>query len=287
MGTAMSRNFNQLVHDAAVAPWNLAVEPFKVAPRIYYVGNVWVGAYLIDTEEGLILLDASVFETAYQLIDSIYQLGFNPHNIKHIMVSHFHFDHNGAAKALRELTGAKVWMSKTDADLRTHPSNLAIARGKDDPYSLANAMDHEVDCYYEEGKVMQFGSVTIQPILTPGHTPGAISFIITMPDENGKTLVAAMHGGVGPITMTDETYEELGVPNLRPRFIADCDELKKIHVDIAIPSHPSHGNLMERRGDDPKDYHKLVDETEWPKFLEERKQFIIKFDAEQKEKHKA
>ena len=78
MGTAMSRNFNQLVHDAAVAPWNLAVEPFKVAPRIYYVGNVWVGAYLIDTEEGLILLDASVFETAYQLIDSIYQLGFNP-----------------------------------------------------------------------------------------------------------------------------------------------------------------------------------------------------------------
>ena len=39
MGTAMSKNFNQLVHDAAAAPWNLAVEPFKVAPRIYYVGK--------------------------------------------------------------------------------------------------------------------------------------------------------------------------------------------------------------------------------------------------------
>ncbi len=276
MGSAMSKNFSKCVHDALFAPWNLAVRPFRVAPRIYYVGNVWVGSYLVDTEVGLILIDCSVFETAHMLVDSIYQLGFDPHNIKHIMISHFHFDHNGAAKALRELTGAKVWMSKTDADLREHPANRAINQVDGAPF---NAAFHEVDCFYEEGKVMQFGSVTIQPILTPGHTPGAVSFVITVPDEKGGKLVAAMHGGVGPITMSDETYQALGVPNLRPRFIADCDELKKIHVDIAIPSHPSHGNLFERHGDDPMDYSGLIDPTEWPKFLEERKQFVIQLET--------
>lgn len=282
MGTAMSKNFAQCVHDAVAEPWKLAVAPFKVAPRIYYVGNYWVGVYLIDTEEGLILIDAATLENAHLLVDSIYRLGFDPRNIKHIMISHFHFDHNGAAKVMRELTGGKIWMSKIDADLRTHPANLAINFAGEIPF---NVPEHEVDCYYEEGKVMRFGSVSIQAILTPGHTPGATSFLISMPDENGKMLTAAMHGGVGPLTMSDETYAALGVGNLRQRFIEDCEKLKSYHVDIALPSHPSHGNLFERCGDDPTDYHRLIDETEWPKFLEERKQFIIQFDAEQKAKH--
>lgn len=284
MGTAMSPNFNDNVHNAVAAPWKLAVEPFRVAPRVYYVGNFWAGVYLIDTEEGLVLLDTAVFETAYLVLESIRKLGFDPYQVKHIMISHLHFDHTGGVEVLRQLTGAKVWMSKIDADLRMHPANLAINKSGDIPF---NVPYYEVDAYYEEDKPIQLGSVTIQPILTPGHSPGATSFLITMPDEEGKPITAAMHGGVGPITMTDQWYADLGVPNLRPRFIEDCERLKALHVDIAIPSHPAHGDLFQRKSSDPMDYRPLVDDREWAKFLEERKQFIIEFDAAQKAKQAA
>ena len=45
-----------LVHE----PWSLAIKPFQVSPHTWYVaGQTWVGCYLIDTGDGLILIDAT------------------------------------------------------------------------------------------------------------------------------------------------------------------------------------------------------------------------------------
>ena len=69
-----------------------------------------------------------------------------------------------------------------------------------------------------------------------------------------------LHGGVGPNTMTDAYFEKFGVDKgLRQRFIDDCDKLKAVHVDITVPSHPAHGDLMSRISPDPMDYTPLVD----------------------------
>ena len=55
------------------APWEVAIAPFRVTDQIYYIGNIWVGAYLIDTKDGLILLDTMCAETVYLMVDAIYQ----------------------------------------------------------------------------------------------------------------------------------------------------------------------------------------------------------------------
>ena len=62
---AVSGNFQSMSTYAWQAPWKIAVSPFRVAPRVYYVGNEWVGIYLVDTEEGLILVDTAVAENTY------------------------------------------------------------------------------------------------------------------------------------------------------------------------------------------------------------------------------
>ena len=99
----------------AFEPWKLAVAPFQVSPRTWYVsGQSWVGAYLIDTGAGCILLDTAIPESLYLLVDSIYRTGHQLSDIKMILLSHAHFDHIGAAEALRKLTGAKVYMSRED-----------------------------------------------------------------------------------------------------------------------------------------------------------------------------
>ena len=66
-----------IVDEARGMPWKVAIEPFRVAPRVYYVGNVWVGSFLVDTEEGLAIIDTTVMEDLYLLLESIRKLGFD------------------------------------------------------------------------------------------------------------------------------------------------------------------------------------------------------------------
>ena len=103
-----------IVDEARDMPWKVAIEPFRVAPRVYYVGNVWVGSFLVDTEEGLAIIDTTVMEDLYLLLESIRKLGFDLMNIKKIFLTHAHMDHDGAARALKEMTGAELYLSKED-----------------------------------------------------------------------------------------------------------------------------------------------------------------------------
>ena len=269
---AVSGNFQSMSTSAWKCPWKIAVEPFRVAPRVYYVGNEWVGAYLVDTEDGLILIDTLVFEHTYLLFESIRTLGLNPRDIKHIFLSHSHCDHDGGAQAIKQYSGAKIWLSEADDEFRK------VAKPMGGHFVV---YPYEVDAHYDDSKPMQFGNVTIQTKITPGHTPGTTSFFITMPDEKGGVITAAMHGGVGTITMTNEKLDELNIPrSIRKQFIADCEEMKKIHVDIALPSHPAHGNLFERikPAKGMMDYAPMINPDEWGVFLDSRVKFVKDLD---------
>lgn len=258
-----------IIESTCDRPWEVAVEPFKITDQLYYIGNAWVGAYLVDTGEGLILLDTTTAETAYQVIDSIYYLGFRPRDIKLILLSHAHIDHDGAARFLKELTQAKLYLSaEDDAFRRTEAASFVGLDLKFKPY------DYEVDAHYSDDTPIKLGNVEIATRLTPGHTPGTTSFFIKAPDNDGKPLVAAMHGGVGVLTMSDEAFQKSGLsPELRRRFIQDCDRLKDIHVDICLPSHPAHGRLFEMRDKGWTEGNPFVDQNAWPQFLESRVKF--------------
>ena len=63
-------------------PSTARIEPFKIADGLYYVGDKKVCIHLIDTADGLILLDSGYYGTAHLLIDSIWRLGFDPANVR-------------------------------------------------------------------------------------------------------------------------------------------------------------------------------------------------------------
>ena len=87
--------------------WLHYFAPFRIAPHVYMVGgNDDVCAYLLDTGRGLILIDTAMEQTVYLLVDSIHRLGFDPRDIKIILLSHYH----GTCKRCRllaEMSGAK------------------------------------------------------------------------------------------------------------------------------------------------------------------------------------
>lgn len=261
-----------IIESTAFRPWEVAAAPFEIIPGLYYVGNSWVGAYLIDTGDGLILIDTTVSETCYQLIDSIYRLGFNPRNIKLILLSHAHFDHTANASQIQKISGARIYLSKEDEMFRRDPvaSYLegADKQFKDFPY--------EVNCFYDDTDQITLGRITINTRLTPGHTPGTTSFFIQFPTNDGTKLTAAMHGGVGINTMTDEAFKKSGLsPSLRDRFIHDCEIMKQIPVDVCLPSHPTHAPLLELVEQKKSDFNPFIDAERWSAFLEQRKNFAM------------
>ena len=96
-------------------PWKGAREPFQIYGNLYFVGTEPASTHLIDTGEGLIVLDPGYPQSLYLVIDGIWRLGFRPEDVKIILHSHGHYDHLGGTRALAELTGAKTYISALDA----------------------------------------------------------------------------------------------------------------------------------------------------------------------------
>ena len=259
-----------IVDEARDMPWKVAIEPFRVAPRVYYVGNIWVGSFLVDTEEGLAIIDTTVMEDLYLLLESIRKLGFNPMDIRKIFLTHAHMDHDGAARALKELTGAEIYLSREDEEWRHRPE----ADMHDTGFKIVL---YEVDHFYSDDTPVVMGSVTIRTRLSAGHTPGTTSFFVESADENGKKLVWGMHGGVGVNTMNTDYLNKVHLPlSLQEDFLRGCEEMKAIHVGICTPSHPSHSDMLSRIPKDRMDYSPFVDDKKWPAFLDERAESLRK-----------
>lgn len=257
------------VKTLAYEPWKLRVEPFQVAPQTWYVaGQTWVGCYLIDTGDGLILIDTAIPESLYLLVDSIYRLGFHLKDIKKILISHAHFDHCGAAAAMKELTGAELYISKEDYEFfKACPEETMVL----DPDSHPQMF--EADRFFSDDEPIKLGNISIKTMLTPGHTIGCTSFFWEVTNSaNGHTYVVGMHGGVGANTMNDQYYStsKYLTPDLRERFLEDSEKIKNIHVDIALPSHPNQIEIVDRAGQYTDESQPYLDDTIWADFITER-----------------
>lgn len=251
-------------------PWKMAVEPFQVSPRTYYVsGQTWVGAYLIDTGDGLILIDTAIPESLYLLVDSIYKLGYKPTDIKKILLSHAHFDHIGAAMAMKQLTGAELYISREDYQFM---QDVVEETYIPDSGSHVQYID-EITSFYDDNTPITLGDITVHTVLTPGHTIGCTSFWWEEVNPVTKeTYVVAMHGGVGANTMNDEYYKTSKrlTPDLRQRFFDDAEKVAAWPVDIALPSHPNQIAIVDKAGTYTHENQPYLDKTIWGDFIRER-----------------
>lgn len=269
MSFRCTKPLKEPVATLAYKPWTVAIEPFQVSPRTWYVaGQTWVGCWLIETSEGCILIDTAIPESLYMLVDSIYKIGHKPSDIKKILLSHAHFDHVGAAEQMRRLTGAELYLSKEDWEFYQNSPQETLVLDKD-----SHPIDFTVDKFYSDDEPVVLGDIRVRTMLTPGHTIGCTSFFWEeINPADGKTYTLGMHGGVGANTMNDEYYSRSSylTPKLRDRFLADEEKLAAIHVDIALPSHPNQIAVTDKAGQYTNETMCFADDTIWADFLHER-----------------
>ena len=113
-------------------PEDYYIKPFKIIGDVFYVGDAKVCSHLIDSGDGLILIDTGYIHTAHMFINAIWQAGFNPKYVKFILHTHGHYDHYGATVALQKLYGCRTYLSRADA--RMLEAKPEVARMLDWPY---------------------------------------------------------------------------------------------------------------------------------------------------------
>ncbi|MCH9696311.1 MAG: subclass B3 metallo-beta-lactamase [Gammaproteobacteria bacterium] len=156
--------------------WNKPLAPFRVYGNTWYVGMDGLSALLIETSEGLVLIDGGLPQSAVQIDANVRAIGFDPEDIQAILVSHPHFDHAGGIAALQRLSGAPVYISAAGAAvLRTgklQENDPQFGYGAENTSFAAVKNVHDV----EDRGVVSVANVDITAIHTPGHTPGGTSW---------------------------------------------------------------------------------------------------------------
>ena len=152
--------------------------PAKLFDNFYYVGRTDVGAWLLKTSDGLVLIDTlySNDDAEKTIIGDIRKLGFNPDQIKLVLITHGHVDHAGGWKYFNQ-KGIKVMLGEVD---------WGLLGGAPAPDNILHV-----------GQVLTVGDTKITAMFTPGHTPGTFTYIFPV-YEQGQKHMAALTGGVGP-----------------------------------------------------------------------------------------
>lgn len=167
---------------------NTPLKPTKVFDNVYCIGSVSVVAWVIETSDGLILIDSMWDDRDAKLIEEgIKGFGLNPKDLKYIILSHGHGDHYGGANYLRNKYAAKVVLTKTDTDLMYN-----LNTGANSPRSPKT----KVDIYSKDKDIIKLGDTSITILETPGHTAGCSSFIFPV-KYKGKEYTAVLWGGTG------------------------------------------------------------------------------------------
>ncbi len=213
--------------------WEARMAPFRVIGNTWFVGTKPASSHLIDTGDGLILLDTGFPQTLYLTLQSIYELGFDPMNIRWILHSHGHIDHMGGTRPLVELFGCKTALGRLDADYVTGARDLTYAR----ELGLDFDCPFTPDLLLEDGDTLTLGRTCIRCLHTPGHTEGTMSFFWEEIDH-GQVFRVGTHGGAGMNSLRRDFLQAHSLPlSLREAFRSSLDRLAREPVDVFIPNH--------------------------------------------------
>ena len=244
---------------------------FQMYDRLYFVGCEKVSVHLIDTPEGLVLIDTGYPDMFDLILDNIRTMGFDPKDICAIFHSHGHIDHFGCTQRLKELSGAKTYISRIDNDIVNGKLDLSWAR----ELKLERLPYFDCDVLVEDGDVFAFGDISIRCVLTPGHTDGVLSFFITMGEEG---IVAAMHGGIGFNSMSAAFLDDYDLSyGCRGQFLEGLHRLKKERVDLVLGNHPNQTGTLQKLNQLRQGAHSILDENQWQDFLQKTEQRFYDF----------
>jgi metallo-beta-lactamase class B len=204
--------------------------PHKVIGNIYYVGTYSLSSYLIVTPQGDILINSTYERNVPTIQKSVEQLGFKFSDIKILLGSHAHGDHQEGDAMVKQLTGAQVMAMAEDV-----PALKAMTPG---------GKPHPIDRILHDGDTVSLGGTTLTAHLTPGHTRGDTTWTMKA-EEGGKSYDVVIIGSFG-VNPGFQLVNNPDVPGIVGEFERAFKVGRSLPCDVPLGSHPSMYNMQAK-----------------------------------------
>jgi metallo-beta-lactamase class B len=222
-----------LLHAQTNPDWTTPIAPFHIAGNLYYVGGKDLASYLIVTPEGDVLINSNFRGSTAMIRASVEQLGFKFKDIKILLISHAHSDHDsGSAEVIRQ-TGAKYMVMDGDVPVVESGGAADFAYAKD-TYAPA-----KVDRILHDGDAVKLGGTALIAHKTAGHTRGCTTWTMQVTDA-GRPLDVVIVGSwyVNPgWRLVDRPGRPASYPGIAADYRRMFATLKALPCDIFLGAH--------------------------------------------------
>ena len=218
--------------------WTEPFPAFRIASNLYYVGSKGLASYLVTTPEGHILINSDLEGSVPLIRTSVESLGFKFTDIKILLISHAHWDHNAGSALVKELTGARYMVMDADVE--------AVESGGKSDFQYANDQETlykptKVDRVLHDGDEVKLGGSVLIAHLTPGHTKGCTTWTMKV-QEGSKTYNAVIVGSPN----VNPGYKLVGNASY-PQIANDYEKtfrvLKSLPCDLFLGAHGGYFNM--------------------------------------------
>ena len=230
------------------ADWNAPATPRQIFGNSWYVGTCGISAILITSPQGHILIDSGTEKAAPQVAANIEALGFKLQDVKLLLMSHEHHDHAGGLAYLQQVTAAPLYArAPADAVMRSGKNS------RSDPQFLElSAMPAVAKVTtIRNDQIVTSGSLQIQALATPGHTPGSTSWTWTSCDETQCRTMAY----IDSLTAISDDEYRYSDDNSHPGYLASfrtaLKQISQLPCDILLTPHPGASAMWQRLGKNP------------------------------------
>jgi len=249
------------------ADWTEPFPPFRIAGNLYYVGSKGLANYLVTSPQGHILINSDLEANVPLIRASIEQLGFKFSDVKILLISHAHWDHDAGSAMIKALTGATYMVMDADVPVVESGGRADFQYGTDPAMRYPPA---HVDRVLHDGDRVKLGEVELVAHLTPGHTKGCTTWTLTVRD--GKMSYNAVIIGSPNVNPGYRLVANTAYPTIAQDYERTFRVLKTLKCDLFLGAHGGYFDLEAkfarlRAGDanafvDPRGCAAFVDQKE-------------------------
>ncbi|HSJ68021.1 MAG TPA: MBL fold metallo-hydrolase [Anditalea sp.] len=194
-----------------------------------------IASFLIETDMGPVLIETGPESTFAQLVKGLATIGYRPEDIKHVFLSHIHFDHAGAAWRFAE-KGAKIYVHPKGAKHLASPEKLwqsakqIYGSDMEKLWGEMQPIDANLICEASDGELFTVGNITLTAWHTPGHASHHIAWQLDQLIFTGDVAGVTINEGpvVPPCPPPDINIEA---------WKASIQKIKNLHPDLLYLTH--------------------------------------------------
>ena len=222
--------------------WTTPIAPFRIADNLYYVGSKDLASYLIVTPTGDILINSNLTSSPSLILSSIAQLGFKATDVKILLISHAHVDHDAGSAEILNRTGAQYMVMDGDVPI------VESGGAKDFAYPGDRYPPAHVNRILHDGDQVSLGGVVLTAHKTPGHTRGCTTWTMQA-TVNGKprnvVIVGSWNVNDG-FRLVDRPGQPASYPGIAADFAHTFAVLRSLPCDIFLGAHGSYFHMLAK-----------------------------------------